>query len=105
VAVLWTARRLGSVGWAIGLGCLSAAWPATSIAGSSGRPPFCGRGRPLHVPNTGVQRRRHLHLIAPVIILQALRGVRVDGGRHEEPARDREPPATDPGAAGGGTCP
>jgi len=41
-----------------------------------------------------------------VIILQALRGVRVDGGRHEEPARDREArPATDPGAAGGGTRP
>jgi len=47
-----------------------------------------------------------INIAAGVIILQALRGVRVDGGRHEEPARDREPrPATDPGAAGGGTRP
>ena len=110
VAVLWTARRLGSVGWAIGLGCLLGG-VAGNLSDRIFRSPGPFRGHVVDLfmfPNFPVFNVADIciNLAAGVIILQALRGVRVDGGRHEEPARDREPrPATDPGAAGGGTRP
>ena len=110
VVVVWVARRLGSLGWSFGLGFLLAG-VAGNLTDRIFRQPGVLRGHVVDFfmfPNFPVFNVADIciNIAAGVIILQALRGVRVDGGRHEEPARDREPrPATDPGTAGGGHRP
>jgi signal peptidase II len=98
VVVLWVARRLGSTGWAVGLGFLLA-----GVVGNLTDRVFRGeevlRGHVvdfLAFPNFPVFNVADvcINIAAAVIIIQAVRGVRVDGtGLHEkEPSGDpREP--------------
>ena len=88
VVVVWVARRLGSLGWAIGLGFL--------LAGVSGnltdrifRSPGFLRGHVVDFfmfPNFPVFNVADIciNIAAGVIIVQALRGMRVDGMRHQD---------------------
>jgi signal peptidase II len=88
VVVLWVARRLGSTGWAIALGFLLG-----GVAGNLTDRIFRSPG-PLegHVvdffmfPNFPVFNVADIwiNIAAGTIILQALRGVRVDGRRDRE---------------------
>lgn len=90
IVTLWVARRLGSLGWAIGLGFL--------LAGVTGnltdrifRSPGVLRGHVVdffmfpHFPVFNVADIC-INIAAAVIIIQALRGVRVDGSRHVDAA-------------------
>jgi signal peptidase II len=88
IAVVWVARRLASLGWAIGLGFL--------LAGVTGnltdrlfRSPGVLRGHVVDFfmfPNFPVFNVADIciNIAAAVIIIQALRGTRVDGRRHTE---------------------
>lgn len=110
--VLWLSRRLGSTGWALGLGFL--------LAGAGGnltdrlfRAPEPLRGHVvdlLMLPNWPVFNFADvfINVAAGVIILQTFRGVRIDGTRESEHESDREPrdaddvvrgPAQDSGTA------
>jgi signal peptidase II len=92
VATIWVARRLGSTGWAIGLGFL--------LAGVTGnlfdrvlRDPGPMRGHVvdfLQLPSFPVFNVADIciNIAAAFIIVQAIRGVRVDGTRE---ARDVGP--------------
>ena len=99
VVVLWLSRRIGSVGWAIALGAL--------LAGISGnltdrllRDPGPFRGHVidfLMLPNWPVFNVADIciNVGAGLILLQAFRGIKIDGTRErrqgsEEPA-DAEP--------------
>lgn len=97
IVILWVARRLGSLGWAIGLGFL--------LAGVTGnltdrifRPPGVLRGQVVdlfmfpHFPVFNVADIC-INIAAAVIIIQALRGVRVDGSRHEDPSPEGSAPS------------
>ncbi|SED31019.1 signal peptidase II [Nocardioides exalbidus] len=105
VVVLWLSRRLGSTGWAIGLGVL--------LGGVSGNltdrifrepEPFHGHVVDfLMLPNWPVFNLADvcINIAAGVIILQTFRGIRIDGtreGQHAdgEPAQD---PEQNPGPA------
>ncbi|HSE71605.1 MAG TPA: signal peptidase II [Nocardioidaceae bacterium] len=91
VAVLWTARRLGSTLWAVGLGFL--------LAGVTGnltdrlfREPGPLRGHVVDFfmfPNFPVFNVADIciNIAAGIVILQAVRGIRVDGLRHDEADR------------------
>jgi signal peptidase II len=90
VVVVWVARRLGSLGWAIGLGFL--------LAGVTGnltdrifRSPGVLRGHVVDFfmfPNFPVFNVADIciNIAAAVIIIQALRGMRVNGTRHDDDA-------------------
>ena len=91
LAVLWFSRRLGSLGWALGLGLL--------LGGVSGnltdrifRDPGPMRGHVVDLfmlPNWPVFNVADIciNVAAGVIILQTLRGVSLDGSRAaEDPA-------------------
>ncbi|RYB95579.1 signal peptidase II [Nocardioides oleivorans] len=102
VVVLWLSRRLGSTGWALGLGVL--------LGGVSGNltdrifrepEPFHGHVVDfLMLPSWPVFNIADvcINIAAGVIILQTFRGIRIDGTRESHPAADgvRE---QDPGAA------
>ncbi len=91
VAVLWVARRLRSTGWAIALGFL--------LGGVTGnltdrllREPGFLRGHVvdfLMLPNFPVFNVADIciNIAAGTIILQAIRGMNVDGSRHEDEPR------------------
>jgi signal peptidase II len=91
VAVIWVARRLGSLGWALGLGFL--------LGGVTGnltdrlfRSPGPLRGHVVDFfmfPNFPVFNVADIciNVAAAFIVVQALRGVRVDGLRHVDTER------------------
>jgi signal peptidase II len=93
VVVVWTARRLGSVGWALGLGFLLAG-VLGNLTDRLFREPSPFRGHVvdfLQLPNFPVFNVADIciNIAAAFIIIQALRGMRVDGhreGREQSPA-------------------
>ena len=87
-AVLWFARRLGSTGWAVALGFLLAG-VAGNLTDRIFREPGFMRGHVvdfLMLPNFPVFNVADIciNIAAGLIILQALRGVNVDGTRHAD---------------------
>ena len=96
LAVIWVARRLGSTGWAIALGFLLGG-VAGNLTDRIFRSPGPLRGHVIDFfmfPNFPVFNVADIciNIAAGVIILQALRGVRVDGRRDRE-----EPESAVPG--------
>ena len=95
LVVLFVARRLGSVLWAIGLGVLLGG-VAGNLTDRVVRDP-----EPLHghvvdflsFPNFPVFNVADIciNIAAATIVLQALRGINVDGSRQEENARSTPP--------------
>lgn len=88
VVVLWVSRRLGSTGWAIALGFLLGG-VAGNLTDRIFREPGFMRGHVvdfLMLPNFPVFNVADIciNVAAGTIILQALRGINVDGTRHEE---------------------
>jgi signal peptidase II len=99
VVVLWVARRLGSTGWAIGLGFLLAGILG-NLTDRIFRSPGVLRGHVvdfLRLPNWPIFNVADIciNIAAAVIILQALRGMPVSGVRPAaRPADDPDrPPA------------
>jgi signal peptidase II len=95
VAVLWVARRLRSTGWAIGLGFLMAG-VLGNLTDRIFRSPGIFRGHVvdfLQLPNWPIFNVADvcINIAAGVIILQALRGVSVNGTRSR--SRDDDPTA------------
>lgn len=87
----WVARRLGSTGWALGLGFLMAGILG-NLTDRIFREPGVLRGHVidfLQLPNFPVFNVADIciNIAAALIIVQSLRGVRVDGTR--EPSRER----------------
>ncbi len=92
--VVWVARRLGSTGWAIALGFLLGG-VAGNLTDRLLREPGFLRGHVVDffmLPNFPVFNVADIciNIAAATIILQALRGVSVDGSRHED-ASDHRP--------------
>ena len=88
VVVLWTARRLGSTGWAIALGFLLGG-VAGNLTDRLLREPGFLQGHVVDffmLPNFPVFNVADIciNIAAGTIILQAVRGVSVDGSRHED---------------------
>ncbi|WP_109506376.1 signal peptidase II [Nocardioides speluncae] len=88
VLVLWVSRRLGSTGWAIGLGFLLAGIVG-NLTDRIFRAPGPFRGHVvdfLELPNWPVFNVADIliNVAAGVIILQAVRGIRIDGTRHKD---------------------
>jgi signal peptidase II len=95
--VLWLSRRIGSAGWALGLGLLLAG-VAGNLTDRLLREPGPLRGHVidfLMLPNWPVFNVADMaiNVAAGVILLQAFRGVHIDGSRESrEQARDDEQP-------------
>ena len=95
VAVLWAVRRLRSTGWAIGLGFLMAG-VLGNLTDLRFRSPCVFRGHVvdfIQLPNWPIFNVADvcINIAAGVIILQAVRGVSIDGsrsraGRSDDPA-------------------
>ena len=88
VVVVWVARRLGSFGWAIGLGFLLAG-VAGNLTDRIFRSPGVLRGHVVDffmLPNFPVFNVADIciNIAAGVIVIQAVRGMRIDGSRHED---------------------
>ena len=103
--VLWTVRRLGSTGWAIGLGFLLAGILG-NLTDRLVRDPSPFRGHVvdfLRFPNFPVFNFADIciNIAAAFIIVQALRGVRVDGSHESHGRRGK---GTGDEAAAGGTA-
>jgi signal peptidase II len=86
--VLWVARRLGSVGWAVALGFLLAGI-CGNLSDRLFREPGPLRGHVVDffmLPNFPVFNVADIciNIAAAAILIQALRGIRVDGSRHPE---------------------
>jgi signal peptidase II len=98
VAVLWAARRLGSTGWAIGLGFLLAGILG-NLTDRIFREPGVLRGHVVdflrfpHFPVFNVADMC-INIAAAFIILQAVRGVTLRGDRHGD--ADPRPEAPTP---------
>jgi signal peptidase II len=93
VVVLWLARRLRSTGWAIALGFLLGG-VAGNLTDRLVREPGFMRGHVvdfLMLPNFPVFNVADIciNIAAATIILQAIRGVGIDGTRHEESSDER----------------
>ncbi|MGH8968032.1 MAG: signal peptidase II [Actinomycetes bacterium] len=91
VVVLWVARRLGSTGWSIGLGFLLGG-VLGNLTDRIFRSPGPLEGHVvdfLMLPNFPVFNFADvwINIAAATIIIQSLRGIRVDGLRHAD-----EPP-------------
>lgn len=101
VVVLWLSRRLGSTGWAVGLGLLLAG-VAGNLTDRMLREPGPFRGHVIdflmlpHWPVFNVADMC-INAAAVVIVVQAFRGIRMDGTR--EPA-DEDSPRPDPDEGG-----
>jgi signal peptidase II len=94
VAVLWVARRLRSTGWAIGLGFLMAG-VLGNLTDRIFRSPGIFRGHVvdfLQLPNWPIFNVADvcINIAAGVIILQAVRGISVNGTRSHR-SRDDDP--------------
>ena len=88
VVVVWVARRLGSTGWAIALGFLLGG-VLGNLTDRLLREPGFMRGHVVDffmLPNFPVFNVADIciNIAAATIILQALRGINVDGTRHED---------------------
>jgi len=97
VSVLWVSRRLRSTGWAIGLGFLMAG-VLGNLTDRIFRSPGVFRGHVvdfLRLPNWPIFNVADIciNVAAGVIILQAVRGVSVNGSRST--SDDPEPPDTE----------
>lgn len=84
-AVLWTSRRLGSTGWALGLGFLLAG-VLGNLTDRVFREPGVLRGHVvdfLRLPHWPIFNVADvcINIAAALIILQALRGISLDGSR------------------------
>lgn len=95
VVVLWLSRRLGSAGWAAALGFLLAG-VAGNLTDRLFRDPGPLRGHVidfLMLPNWPVFNFADvaINIAAGLILVQAFRGIRIDGTR--EQADETEPPA------------
>jgi signal peptidase II len=91
--VLWVARRLGSTGWAIALGFLLGG-VLGNLTDRLVREPGFMQGHVVDffmLPNFPVFNVADIciNIAAATIILQALRGINVDGTRHEESSDDQ----------------
>jgi signal peptidase II len=96
VAVVWHARRLGSTGWAIGLGFLLAG-VLGNLTDRVFRQPGLLRGHVvdfLQLPHWPIFNLADvcINVAAAFIIVQALRGVAVNGTRHHSGVADHEAP-------------
>jgi signal peptidase II len=90
VVVVWVSRRLGSTGWAIALGSLLGG-VAGNLTDRLVREPGFMRGHVvdfLMLPDFPVFNVADIciNVAAGVIIWQAVRGVNVDGSRHDDTA-------------------
>ena len=90
--VLWLSRRLGSRWWAVGLGLLLAG-VAGNLTDRLLREPGPLRGHVvdfLRVPNFPVFNFADvfINVAAGIIVLQAIRGVRIDGSRERPSAQN-----------------
>jgi signal peptidase II len=100
--VLHLSRRIGSVAWAVALGLLLAG-VAGNLTDRLFRSPGPMRGHVidfLMLPNWPVFNVADIciDVAAGLILLQAFRGIRIDGGRHE-PKPESTPESTpEPGA-------
>jgi signal peptidase II len=99
LAVLWVVRRLRSTGWAIGLGFLMAG-VLGNLTDRLFRSPGAFRGHVvdfIQLPNWPIFNVADvcINIAAGVIILQAVRGVSIDGSR----SRSSGPRGTDDPAA------
>jgi signal peptidase II len=108
VVVLWLARRLRSTGWAIALGFLLGG-VAGNLTDRLVREPGFMRGHVvdfLMLPNFPVFNVADIciNIAAATIVLQAVRGIGIDGTRHEEPA-DEEPADERSGDTGEASAP
>ena len=106
VGTLWVARRLGSTGWALGLGFLLAG-VLGNLTDRIFREPSVLRGHVidfLQLPNFPVFNVADIciNIAAGFIIVQSLRGVRVDGSRDQRGAEQPAAPDAEgtPGASG-----
>jgi signal peptidase II len=95
VVVLWVARRLGSTGWALGLGFLLAG-VLGNLTDRIFRQPGVLHGHVvdfLQLPHFPVFNVADvcINIAAVFVIVQAVRGIGVDGRRHEH---TRETPAS-----------
>jgi signal peptidase II len=95
IVVTWIARRLGSLGWTIGLGFLLAGILG-NLTDRIFRSPGPLRGHVIDFfmfPNFPVFNVADIciNIAAGVIIIQALRGLRVDGQRHDDHAAGEAP--------------
>jgi signal peptidase II len=96
VAVLWVCRRLRSTGWAIGLGFLMAG-VLGNLTDRIFRAPGILRGHVvdfLQLPNWPIFNVADMciNIAAAVIILQAVRGISVNGTRVRRSDADAPPP-------------
>jgi signal peptidase II len=97
-AVLWVARRLGSTGWALGLGFLLAG-VLGNLTDRIFRTPGVLEGHVvdfLRLPNFPVFNVADIciNIAAATIVVQAVRGMGVDGTRqHKHAGSDPEAPA------------
>ncbi len=103
VVVLWVARRLGSTGWAIALGFLLGG-VLGNLTDRLVREPGFLRGHVVDffmLPNFPVFNVADIciNIAAATIVIQALRGVNVDGTRHSSPTDDRPDEAGEAGEA------
>jgi signal peptidase II len=92
VVVVWVARRLGSTGWAIGLGFLLGG-VLGNLTDRLVRDPGVFRGHVVDffmLPNFPVFNVADIciNIAAGTMILQAFRGVSVDGTHHKDSAED-----------------
>lgn len=99
VVVLWLSRRLGSVLWAVGLGMLLAG-VAGNLTDRLVRSPGPLRGHVidfLMLPNWPVFNIADMciNVAAALILIQAFRGVRLNGTRVADDATDDHGTATD----------
>jgi len=96
VAVLWVARRLGSTGWALGLGFLMAG-VLGNVTDRIFRSPGVLRGHVvdfLQLPHWPIFNVADvcINVAAALIIVQALRGVSVNGNHSPRRSRGHEAP-------------
>jgi signal peptidase II len=96
VAVLWVARRLGSTGWALGLGFLLAGILG-NLTDRVFRSPGVLRGHVvdfLRLPHWPIFNVADvcINIAAALIIVQAVRGMSVNGTRSSKPARTDDAP-------------
>ncbi len=92
LVVLWFARRLGSAIWAVALGLLLAGITG-NLTDRIARPPGVFHGHVidfLQLPHWPIFNVADvcINLAAGLILLQALRGVRLDGTRDPDPDGD-----------------
>ena len=91
VVVVWVARRLGSTGWAIGLGFLLGG-VLGNLTDRLVRAPGFLRGHVVDffmLPNFPVFNVADIciNIAAATIIIQALRGISIDGTRHHDSSK------------------